>query len=260
MIINLNAGHGPNDVRGFLPVDKLNECSEGQNNFRIYELVRKGLQQYADVTVTTARPAMGDNPGLTTRGLSGKGADLQIHLHSNAGGGKGPEILLRPDASDSAVSLAKDIRKCIQAVGNLAFRPLKFPVPDGKSGTDWKLTRGSGTSYFAELRYSEAKDVLLVEMAFHDNATEARILRTKRQEIADAIVGAIVAHYKLQKPAPKQDPINGPYINDNGERLYFRAVAGSYPTRKEAQDEVARLKAAGNTGAWLQAVYVKETK
>lgn len=124
MIINLNAGHGPNDVRGFLQVDKLDECSEGQNNYRVYELVRKGLQQYQDVTVTTARPAMSDNPGLTTRGLSGKGADLQLHLHSNAGGGRGPEILLRPDASDGAVALAKEIRAGIQAEGTCHLGPL----------------------------------------------------------------------------------------------------------------------------------------
>ena len=108
MVININAGHGPNDVRGFKPVDNLDECSEGQNNFRVYELVRKGLEHYRDVSVTTARVAMSDNPGLTTRGVAGKGADLQLHLHSNAGGGHGPEMLLRPDASDNAVELAKD--------------------------------------------------------------------------------------------------------------------------------------------------------
>ena len=57
MIVNINGGHGL-DVRGFIQVDKLDECSEGQNNYRVYELVRKGLQQYQDVTITTARPAM----------------------------------------------------------------------------------------------------------------------------------------------------------------------------------------------------------
>ena len=88
-------------------------------------------------------------------------------------------------------------------------------------------------------------------MAFHDNATEARLLRTKRQEFADAIVNAIVAHYGLKL---KQDKVNGPYVNESGERLWFRAIAGSYKTRAEAQETVDKL---GN-GAWLQAVYVKE--
>lgn len=252
MIIDINGGHGL-DKRGFLQVDNLDECAEGINNYRIYQLVRKGLEQYQDVTVTTARVALTDNPGLATRGVSGKGADLQLHLHSNAGGGKGPEILLRPDASDGAVALAKAIRARIRMIGNLEFRPLKFPVlADNKKDIDWLLTRDPAKrSWFTELSSSEAKDVLLVEMAFHDNPAEARFLRTKRQEIADAIVGAIVAHYGLK---PKQDKINGPYVNENGERLWFRAIAGSYKTKAEAQAEVERL----GQGAWLQAVYVKE--
>ena len=217
MIININAGHGPNDVRGFVQVDKLDECSEGQNNYRVYEIVRKGLEQYQDVTITTARPGMADNPGLTTRGVAGKGADLQIHLHSNAGGGRGPEILLRPDASDSAVALAKEIRAGIQAVGDLEFRPLKFPIFEN-GNLIWRTTRGPGESYFTELAKSEAKDVLLVEMAFHDNAAEARMLRTKRQEIADAIVKAIVDHYGLkekQMEKPKLD-VAQQWAVDNG--------------------------------------------
>ena len=257
MVVDINGGHGPFDIRGFKQVDNLNECSEGVNNFRIYELVRKGLEKYENVTITTVRPNLGDNPPLATRGASGKGADLQLHLHSNAGGGRGPEIILRPDASDEAVSLAKDIRANLMAIGNLPKRDLKFPIPGANYQPDWKTTRGPGRSYFAELRYSEAKIALLVEMSFHDNDNEASLLRKKRQEYADAIVSAIVAFYKLSLKTVKQDRLNGPYTNEAEETLYFRAIEGSYKTRAEAMEAVDRMVKEGRK-AWLHTVFVKE--
>ena len=258
MIININAGHSDLEKyrRGFQPVGSLDECHEGINNFRIYELIREALEKYEDVQVTTSRPTMSDNPTLAARGQSGKGADLQIQLHSNAGGGRGPEVILRPDATDNIVELAKEIRQAIRDLADLPHRPLKFPISDGKGGIVWKTERGPGVSYYGELRHSPIKDTILLEMAFHDNATEAKFLRTKRQEIADAIVKTVAAHYGLK---PKQDRINGPYVNEAGERLWFRAFAGSYKTRAEAESVIKDLEAKGYNDAWLMAAYVKET-
>ncbi len=259
MKVDINAGHSDLEKyrRGFKPVGSLDECHEGMNNFRIYELIRKGLEEYEDVTVTTSRPSMDDNPTLAARARSGAGADLQIQLHSNAGGGHGPEVILRPDATDNVVELAKAIRQAIRDLADLPFRPLKFPVSDGKGGIIWKLQRGPGVSYFGELRHSPIRDTMLLELAFHDNAEEAKFLRTKRQEIADAIVKTVAAHYGLK---PKQDRINGPYVNEAGERLWFRAFAGSFKTRQEAQAVVNALKKSGYPGAWLMAAFVKEDK
>lgn len=257
MKVDINAGHSDLEKyrRGFKPVGSLDECHEGMNNFRIYELIRKGLEEYEDVTVTTSRPSMNDNPTLAARARSGAGADLQIQLHSNAGGGNGPEVILRPDATDNIVELAKEIRQAIRDLADLPFRPLKFPVSDGKGGIIWKLQRGPGVSYFGELRHSPIKDTMLLEMAFHDNPTEAKFLRTKRKEIADAIVSTIANHYGLK---PKQDRINGPYVNESGERLWFRAFAGSFKTREEAEAVIKDLEAKGYNDAWLMAAYVKE--
>lgn len=260
MIININAGHSDLEKyrRGFQPVGSLDECHEGINNFRIYELIRKALEEYEGVTVTTSRPKIGDNPTLAARGLSGAGADLQIQLHSNAGGGNGPEVILRPDATDNVVELAKAIRLAIREVAGLPFRSLKFPVSDGKGGIIWKTERGPGVSYYGELRHSPIKDTMLLEMAFHDNPNEARVLRTKRQELANAIVQAIATHYKLEKKKALQDPKNGPYVNDKGERLWFRVLAGSYRTRAEAEAAIKDLESKGYKDSWLMAAYVKE--
>lgn len=260
MKIDINGGHSALEKyrRGFKPVGSLDECHEGINNFRIYELIREGLEEYEDVTVTTSRPSMNDNPTLAARARSGAGADLQIQLHSNAGGGHGPEVILRPDATDDIVEIAKEIRQAIRGLSGLPFRPLKFPISDGKGGIIWKTERGPGVSYYGELRHSPIRDTMLLEMAFHDNPNEARILRTKRQELANAIVQAIATHYRLEKKKALQDPKNGPYVNDKGERLWFRVLAGSYRTRAEAEAVIKDLEAKGYTDAWLMAVFVKE--
>lgn len=67
-----------------------------------------------------------------------------------------------------------------------------------------------------------------------------------------------LTEWDRQRKELQQDPVNGPYINEKGERLWFRAIAGSYPTRNQAMDEIKKMKDHGNERAWLQAVYVKE--
>lgn len=260
MKVDINAGHSDLEKyrRGFKAVGSLDECHEGINNFKIFELIRAGLKEYEDVTVTTSRPKIGDDPTLAARGLSGAGADLQIQLHSNAGGGRGPEVILRPDATDNIVALAKEIREAIRGLADLPFRALKFPIADGNGGIVWKTERGPGVSYYGELRHSPIRDTMLLEMAFHDNDNEAKFLRTKRQEIADAIVKTIADHYGLQKRKPVQDPKNGPYVNAAGERLWFRVMAGSYKTRAEAEAALKDLETKGYNDSWLMAAYVKE--
>ena len=54
---------------------------------------------------------------------------------------------------------------------------------------------------------------------------------------------------------PPQDRFNGPY-EDHGVKLWFRAVAGSYETRRACEDAIARLKAEGYKYAWMEAVKV----
>lgn len=56
-------------------------------------------------------------------------------------------------------------------------------------------------------------------------------------------------------PEAPQDHLNGPYEAD-GIKLWFRSVAGSYDTRRAAENTVEKLKAEGYTYAWLQAVTV----
>lgn len=71
---------------------------------------------------------------------------------------------------------------------------------------------------------------------------------------------ALTAPPKPVEPQVKEDRINGPFVNDDGETLYFRAIAGSYLTRAEAEETIKKLIDYGFGSSWLQAVYIKEKK
>lgn len=59
------------------------------------------------------------------------------------------------------------------------------------------------------------------------------------------------------KETDKPDPYNGPHENEDGV-LWFRTVGGSFRTRKEAEDELVKMRNKGFKGAWLQAVRIKK--
>lgn len=69
-----------------------------------------------------------------------------------------------------------------------------------------------------------------------------------------------VVEKPAEVPPVKEDKINGPYVNEKGERLWFRSIAGSHQTRLAAEEEVKRMKELGFKNAWLQATYIKEKK
>ena len=69
-----------------------------------------------------------------------------------------------------------------------------------------------------------------------------------------------VVEKPVEKPQAKEDKINGPYVNEKGERLYFRSIAGSHQTREAAEAEVKKLVESGFANPWIQAVYIKEKK
>lgn len=69
------------------------------------------------------------------------------------------------------------------------------------------------------------------------------------------------AEKPAKKPAEtptevKQDPINGPHTNADGQELWFRTIAGSHRTRKAAEDQLEELKKLGFENAWLLAARI----
>lgn len=113
---------------------------------------------------------------LSQRITASNNADVDYHvaLHSNAGGGSGPETWYY-STSTSGKALGAAILKRLKAI----------------SGASTARTNKGSTSY-AELNNTSAPAVI-VEVAFHDNSTDVTWMLNHWDDIAEAIANGIDA-------------------------------------------------------------------
>lgn len=98
--------------------------------------------------------------------------------------------------------------------------------------------RGVKEANYHVLRETKAPAVL-VEIGFIDNTGDNNLFDSKRNEIIKALAKAILAQLGIdyiEASAPVQQP--------SGQTLY-RVMAGSYSIKKNAENQVQKLKAAG---------------
>jgi len=108
-----------------------------------------------------------------------KNVDLHIAIHSNACNGKarGCEVLYCLLSSKGA-----KIAKCI-------YDELEYLTPSKDRGIKPTIT-------LAEVRKTKAPSVI-IEVAFHDNANDAKFITTHRQALAKAIYNGIVKYLEV---------------------------------------------------------------
>lgn len=163
----------------------------------------------------------------------GKGCDLYLALHSNAGGGgraSGAVAFYHPDHADGQ-ELAKNIVRELNAV---------CPIPSNR-GTAVKdgmaLYEGYG---LAEIRnpYRLSMIPVLAEVDFHDNPRTARWIVESRGVIAKAFVNALVRTYRIP----------GRTVMAEKLKKYYFVQAGAFSQKENAEDLARRLRAAGFEG------------
>lgn len=174
--------------------------------------------------------------------------DYILEIHFNAGGGTGSEIFVPEGTKDLTVE-----RAIMKRLGKwYKLRDNATPADGVKVGGQFLILN----------KLAGKQPISLLEVAFIDSKADMAIYTANVDAIAKDIALGLLEGFgqPTTKPAPKQDRFNGPYVNDNGERLWFRAFAGSFQTRQEAQAVVNALKKSGYPGAWLMAAFVKEDK
>lgn len=173
--------------------------------------------------------------------------DYILEIHFNAGGGTGSEIFVAPGtkATDVERAIMKRLGKWFK------LRDDAKPVDGVKEGRFLILSKLAGK-----------QPVSLLEVAFIDSKADMAIYTANIDAIAkDIALGILEGHgLPTTRPGAQQDRYNGPYVNEAGEKLWFRAFAGSFQTRQEAQAAVDALKKSGYPGAWLMAAFVKGEK
>ena len=132
-------------------------------------------------------------------------------------------------------------------------------------GKWFKLRDADGvkTAKFKTLMNLKGKvDAALLEVCFIDSKSDMATYLSNVDNIAQDIAYGILEGFGFtikviptKVPEVKQDRVNGPYINPEGQKLWFRAIEGSYETREPAQAAVDRMIKEGRK-AWLLSLYL----
>lgn len=173
---------------------------------------------------------------------------LEVHFNSYNGAATGTEIFVADGITNIGVE---------KAIMKRMSKWFKLRDADGVK-----------TAKFKTLMAMKGKvDAALLEVSFIDSKTDMAIYLKNIDAIAKDIAYGVLEGFGIPikvivPPAPvipKQDPSNGPYTTPEGQKLWFRAIEGSYETRQPAQAAVDRMVKDGKE-AWLQALYLPVKK
>lgn len=148
------------------------------------------------------------------------GADLHVPVHTNAFNAEVQGTrLMAYDTSGAGYQACKAIMETLA------------PITPGTSDS---ITAWPG---LYEVKHAAAPTAY-IEVAFHDNPTEARWIIDNVEEIAEAICKGICNYYGYKYAAP------GPAAPAPADVLYCVQV-GAYKERANAEAQLAKVKAAG---------------
>lgn len=130
------------------------------------DLVKKGLKAKGHTVYGSDNSLSLDERIAASNKLS---INAHVALHSNAGGGKGPEVYYY-EGSTKGKSLASNIESKLKSL--------------------YGSSRGLKTGALKETKETNAV-AALIEIAFHDNSSDVTWMKDNKQKIADAIVSGI---------------------------------------------------------------------
>ncbi len=232
MRILLDPGHGAGA--------KFNRGSkignEGDNTFRMYLIFKKALEKKG-FEVGTTRQVITDNPSLASRGQKGKGYDLMLSLHTNAGGGSGVEVWDDVNPKYSNKKLGVVICNAVSTTINIPNRGVKY------------RKNSSGGNYYGVLRNNYAKNGMIIEFCFHDNFNELKKYLDNLELVANNLANAIAKYYGVEKMENKKFDYKGHWAEKYIEEVKEQGIMTGYddgdfkPDEKVTRAELAVVAA-----------------
>lgn len=192
--IDIDAGHGGKDRSNRGP----NGYIEADGALKISKYLRDFLVKTGSFDVRMTREV--DTTLTFTQRTPKKSVDLALSIHTNAGGGKGSEViysLKQPNTKTFAANLSTACAKL-------------FNVPDRGAKVIYHPTFAD-TDKFAYIRNAvamNAKNSFIIEPLFHDNVNEEKILlKDSNLKLLAEIMGQeICSHFKvINLPIPKPE-------------------------------------------------------
>lgn len=220
---------------------------ESEMTWKLHLYLKEELERYGFTVLTTREKQEVDLP-VYDRGLSAKGCDLFLSLHSNA---CDTESVDRVDV----YAAYDDLNDSHILGGKLAAAIAELM---GVSGGYVKTKVGTGnTEYYGVLRGARKVGVPLyyiIEHSFHTNrkATEWLLVDGNLRRLAILESGIIAGHYGVELP-PAEGPVKGD-LDGNGVlnaldyMLLKRAVLGTVELT-DAQKEAADVNHDGKVDA-----------
>lgn len=201
----------------------------GTEEYRMNQIadVVEGLLKYNGFTVVRNKPEMSLNEVVADSNK--QKPDIHVAIHSNAGGGSGTEVwayLVKGKITNS--------QKLAQCLYN-KVAPLT-PSPDRgiKDGVAAKL---------AEVIKVKATSCI-IEVAFHDNPSDANYVINHINDIGKAIAEGICDYFGVQMKVPQ--PQQPEQVAPQGK--FYRVQLGAFRYKNGAETMLERLKKAGFDG------------
>lgn len=155
--------------------------------------------------------------------------DLHICIHTNAGGGDGTLVMVYNKSSEN-MKYANPIYKEVQAI-----------TP---GTTDYGIREYPG---LAELNSTNAVAVY-IEVDFHDDKEIARWLINNVTKIGEAIAKGVCTGFGITYKAPVSSS-----VTTNSSKIY-RVQIGAFSVKSNAEAQLAKLKKAGFSDAFIMEV------
>ena len=216
---------------------EFNQYYDGSGSEEYYmNLIANAMEPYlvaSGITFTRNDPSgtVGDSVRASTAGSYG----LHLALHSNASGTANPGRQQGSDVYYSAPS-AKG-----RAAAELFAKNLKEVYPDPA------LVQALPTTSLYEPRYTRAPSIL-VEIAYHDNASDAEWIKNNIQAIARNLSLSVAEYFgvPLVDPRPTREGI----VRTQGGRLNVREQPSTESRVLGQLQNGARVTVTGQDGNW----------
>lgn len=195
-----------------------NECEQCN---RIADAAKTALERCG---FTVKKAPKGQTMSTSIAESNAWGADLHLPIHTNAGGGNGTMCMVYSNAAEN-MKYAKPIYNTVQA------------VTPGKINYDVQVR-----SDLAELNSTNAIAVY-TEVDFHDNPDIAKWIINNPQTIGEAFAKGVCQAFGVTYKAPSTTTKN------TANKTVYRIQLGAYSDKKNAENFLKKIKAAGFTNA-----------
>ena len=159
-------------------------------------------REYENVEVVFTKPDAYSRPDWDVRAKATIGADLMLSFHNDYSSNKNVR----------GVHIFDDVAKEYEnpVLANLIIKKIteKTGLPIAQGGYH-QARREDGTNAYAILKFSKAKSNMMLEIGFHSNTEDIRIIVLKMELIVDGIIEAVAEFYQLSpKAQPKTQTLN----------------------------------------------------